>query len=105
MGVQTIDQNVFLRGTGKDQSTRDNIPVMLPDTHNHPNQEIKLKLDSTLQSRKKRYKEDTTPISTIYHQEVNKLPENTSLETKYFVSRLVFFSQIPLPNMIYLINI
>ena len=59
-------------------NTRDNIPVMLPDTHNHQNQQIKLKLDSTLQSRKKRYKEDTTPISTIYDQEVNKLRKQFS---------------------------
>jgi len=42
--------------------TLDNIPVKLPDTHNHQNHQNKLKVDNGLQSIKKRCREETTPI-------------------------------------------
>ena len=54
-------------------NTLDSIPVKLPDAHNHPNHQTKLKVDSVLKSIKKRCREETTPIPTIYDQEVNKL--------------------------------
>ena len=54
-------------------NTLDNILVKLPDAHNHPNHQTKLKVDSVLKSIKKRCREETTPIPTIYDQEVNKL--------------------------------
>ena len=54
-------------------NTLDNIHVNLPDAYNHPKQQTKLKVDNVLQSINKRCREETTPIPTIYDQEVNKL--------------------------------
>ena len=48
--------------------------MKLPDAHNHPNHQTKLKVDSVLKSiKKRRCREETTPIPTIYDQEVSKL--------------------------------
>jgi hypothetical protein len=72
-------------------NTLDNIPVKLPDAHNHPNHQTKLKVDSVLKSIKKRCREETTPIPTIYDQEVNELRNPEWNEAHKVVEQLPTF--------------
>ncbi|CAG2246348.1 unnamed protein product [Mytilus edulis] len=72
--------------------TRNNIPTKLPNGHNHDSHKVKLKVDEILQTIKKRCREETTPVPTIYEQEVIKLrnPEWND-ETQEIVENLPTF--------------
>ena len=72
-------------------NTLDNIPLKLPDAHNHPNHQTKLKVDSVLKSIKKRCREETTPIPTIYDQEVHELRNPEWNEAHKVVEQLPTF--------------
>ncbi|VDI61105.1 Hypothetical predicted protein [Mytilus galloprovincialis] len=73
-------------------NTRNNIPTKLPNGHNHDSHKVKLKVDEILQTIKKRCREETTPVPTIYEQEVIKLrnPEWND-ETQEVVENLPTF--------------
>ena len=53
-------------------NTLNSIPTKLQINHNHDNDRVQLNVDKVLQSIKQRCKEETTPVPTIYEQEVTK---------------------------------
>lgn len=54
-------------------NTLNNIPVKFNIQHNHPANPAKLEANKVLQHIKKRCRQETTPVPSIYKQEIAKL--------------------------------
>lgn len=73
-------------------NTLNNIPTKLQINHNHENDRVQLDVDRVLQTIKRRCKEETTPVPTIYEQEATQL-RNTEWndDTQRLVEQLPTF--------------
>ena len=68
--------NLTTRNCTATINTGNSITTKLQINHNHENDRIQLHVDRVLQNIKRRCKDETTPVTTIYEQEVTQFRNN-----------------------------